>query len=78
MHVPMKIQVWDNKYACNLFVFGNTTDPITGTIKDCFIGKGGRGYSWKEIVANELLENDEYLPEEAMFNKGQRFIIKIL
>jgi hypothetical protein len=65
------MKVWDRKYDCWMFA---AFKGIEGDASDCFVAKGGRGYSHAQLIANEDLEKDAYLPEEAE-KTGKRFII---
>ena len=66
------MKIWDRKYNCFLFVPYSDTG-IHGDEKSCFVGKGGRGYSYEKIRENESLENDDYLPPESE-KSGKRFL----
>lgn len=75
MPMPSNIQVWDNKYNTHMSVL-DSSDGITGNFGSRFFAKGGKGYSYEEILKNELLEHDAYLPDETFSRCGNRFIIQ--
>ena len=68
------MKIWDRKYNSWMFVPFSDDGVTSNDGKDRFIAKGGRGYKLTDIQANELLEEDDWLPPESE-KSGKRFVI---